>query len=73
MKSASLNLSKPMISLLEKTGITVATPIQIEIIPAIREGRDILAQSETGSGKTLSFAVPIIEQTFKRDGLVALV
>lgn len=62
-----------MLSLLGQHGITIATPIQHEIIPAILEGRDVLAQSETGSGKTLSFAIPIIEQTNRRDGLVALV
>jgi ATP-dependent RNA helicase DeaD len=62
-----------MISLLEKNGITIATPIQKEIIPAIFEGRDVLAQSETGSGKTLSFAIPIIEHLNRRDGLRALV
>ena len=73
MKSDLLKLSKPMVSLLEKHGITEATPIQKEIIPAIFAGRDVLAQSETGSGKTLSFAVPIIEQLNRRDGLRALV
>lgn len=62
-----------MVSLLEKHGITTATPIQNEIIPAIFEGRDVLAQSETGSGKTLSFAIPVIEQLKRSDGLRALV
>ena len=62
-----------MVSVLEKHGITVATPVQNEIIPAILAGRDVLAQSETGSGKTLSFAIPIIEKLTHRDGLRALV
>ena len=65
MKSESFKLSKPMLTLLEKHGITEATPIQKEIIPAITAGRDILAQSETGSGKTISFAIPIIEKIEK--------
>ena len=73
MKSELLKISKAMVELLEKQGITIATPIQNEIIPAIVAGRDVIAQSETGSGKTLSFAIPIIEQTNRRDGLVALV
>ena len=73
MRSELMKISKAMVELLEKHGITTATPIQKEIIPAIVAGRDVLAQSETGSGKTLSFAIPIIEQTNKRDGLVALV
>lgn len=73
MKSASFALSKPMIALLEAQGITVATPVQEEIIPAIANGQDVLAQSETGSGKTLSFAIPIIEKLQRGDGLRALV
>ncbi len=62
-----------MAALLEQHGITDATPVQREIIPAIQEGKDVLAQSETGSGKTLSFAIPIIENIKRRDGLCALV
>jgi len=73
MKSASFALSKPMIALLEAQGITVATPVQEEIIPAIANGQDVLAQSETGSGKTLSFAIPIIENLQRGDGLRALI
>jgi len=73
MKSASFVLSKQITALLEAQGITVATPVQEEIIPAIANGQDVLAQSETGSGKTLSFAIPIIEKLQRSDGLRALV
>lgn len=73
MKTESLKLSKNIIALLEKNGITTATPIQKKIIPAIMEGRDVLAQSETGSGKTISFAVPVIEKINFNEGLCALV
>ncbi len=73
MKSESLKLSKEMIALLQQQGISTPTPIQKEIIPAIFEGRDVIAQSETGSGKTLSFAIPIIERMNRRDGMKALV
>ena len=73
MKSASFVLSRQMTNLLEAQGITVATPVQEEIIPAIINGQDVLAQSETGSGKTLSFAIPIIEKLQRSDGLRALV
>jgi ATP-dependent RNA helicase DeaD len=73
MKSESLRLSKAMIALLEQHGITEPTPIQKEIIPAIIDGQDVIAQSETGSGKTLSFAIPIIERLTRRDGLRVLV
>ncbi len=73
MRSEHLKISKPMLALLDKHGITTATPVQNEIIPAIMAGRDVLAQSETGSGKTLSFAIPIIEQLKRSDGLRSLV
>ncbi len=73
MNSESLQISKAMVSLLERHGITTATPVQLEIIPAIVEGRDVIAQSETGSGKTLSFAIPLIEKCNRKDGLRVLV
>ena len=38
------------------------TPIQVEVIPAALEGRDILGKSQTGTGKTAAFAIPICEQ-----------
>jgi ATP-dependent RNA helicase DeaD len=73
MNSESLRLSPAMVGLLGRHNITTPTPIQIEIIPAIFEGQDVIAQSETGSGKTLSFAIPLIERISRRDGLKALV
>ncbi len=73
MKSASFVLSSEITTLLQAQGITVPTPVQEEIIPAVTNGQDVLAQSETGSGKTLSFAIPIIEKLERNDGLRALV
>ncbi|MGA1865029.1 MAG: DEAD/DEAH box helicase [bacterium] len=73
MNSEYLQISPPMIALLGKHNITTATPVQRKIIPAIFEGQDVIAQSETGSGKTLSYAIPIIERTNFRDGLKAVV
>lgn len=73
MQTVSQKLSKRAVALLARHGIITPTPIQREIIPAIFEGRDIIAQSETGSGKTLSFAIPLIELLNKHDGLSILV
>jgi ATP-dependent RNA helicase DeaD len=73
MKSEHLGLSKPMVAALAQHGITTPTPIQTQIIPAIMAGKDVLAQSETGSGKTISFAVPIIEKLERGGGIRALV
>jgi ATP-dependent RNA helicase DeaD len=73
MNSQALQLSTAMVGLLGRHQITTATPVQQEIIPAIFGGQDVIAQSETGSGKTLSFAIPLIERIKRRDGLKALV
>ncbi|MEL7267575.1 MAG: DEAD/DEAH box helicase, partial [Planctomycetota bacterium] len=43
-------------------GYTHPTPIQAKIIPHVLDGRDVLAQSETGSGKTAAFALPILSK-----------
>jgi ATP-dependent RNA helicase DeaD len=69
----SFQLSKGTVSLLTKHGITIPTPVQTELLPLIMEGRDVIAQSETGSGKTLSFALPLIDRMNRKDGLTALV
>src|SRR6266852_3789354 len=73
MQSLSSKLGKPMIALLQRHGIMTPTPIQREIVPAIFDNRDVLAQSETGSGKTISFAIPLIEMLTKSEGLRVLV
>jgi ATP-dependent RNA helicase DeaD len=69
----SLPLHKSTTALLAKHAIITPTPIQEELIPLVAEGRDVIAQSETGSGKTLGFALPLIEKINRRDGLAVLV
>ncbi len=56
-----LNLSKEVIHDLEKHGIVEPTIVQLKTIPLIMDNRDVLVQSETGSGKTIGFAIPTIE------------
>lgn len=48
-------------------GFEEATPIQAEAIPHILEGRDILGQAQTGTGKTCAFGIPIIERVEQED------
>ncbi len=69
----SLPLHKSTVALLAKHAITAPTPIQRDLIPLVADGRDVVAQSETGSGKTLGFALPLIEKINRRDGITALV
>ena len=63
---ASLALSDNVFRAIEMSGYTSPTPIQTQIIPHMIQGRDVLAQSETGSGKTAAFALPILSRLKKK-------
>ncbi len=62
MPFSSLGLSAPLIKAIAEQGYTTLYPIQKEAIPAILDGKDILGIAQTGSGKTASFVLPILEQ-----------
>jgi ATP-dependent RNA helicase RhlE len=59
---ADLGVSSPVLSALEKRGITEPFAVQRLVIEDVLAGRDVLAQSPTGSGKTLAFGVPLIDR-----------
>ena len=61
MSFQSLGLSKPLLDAIEKQGYTEPYPIQEQAIPAILKGKDIQGNAQTGSGKTASFVLPILE------------
>ena len=58
-----LGLSPELLKAIEKLGFEQASPIQAEAIPILMAGRDVVGQSQTGSGKTAAFAIPAIEKT----------
>ncbi len=58
----TMGVSRPLLKALEQMGIQTPTPIQEMIIPAALEGRDLLAKGKTGSGKTLSYGIPLCER-----------
>lgn len=60
MKFNAFNLKPELIKTLEKLGYTEPTTIQTTVIPKALKGENIIVQSETGSGKTHSFLIPII-------------
>ena len=66
---AAYNLSQPILDALTLLGYTTPTPIQEAVIPAALNGRDIAARSQTGTGKTLAFAVPICEKAVWEENL----
>jgi ATP-dependent RNA helicase DeaD len=63
MKFEELNLTEPILRAIENLGFNEPTEIQIKTIPLISEGRDIVGQSKTGSGKTFAFAIPAVQRT----------
>jgi len=58
----SFNLDGALVRAVEEAGYTVPTPIQLRAIPAVLEGRDLLAAAQTGTGKTAAFALPILHR-----------
>ncbi|MBB4663188.1 DEAD/DEAH box helicase [Conexibacter arvalis] len=58
---AELGLSAPVLEALRDVGYENPSPIQEQSIPALLEGRDMIGQAQTGSGKTAAFGLPLIE------------
>jgi ATP-dependent RNA helicase RhlE len=57
-----MNLSPALQQQLAQANFVTPTPVQIGAIPPALEGRDVLATAQTGTGKTLSFLIPLIER-----------
>ncbi len=57
----SMGLSRGMLGALHRVKYTTPSPIQAELIPEALEGRDVIGQAKTGTGKTAAFAIPLIE------------
>ena len=62
MNFADLGLAPALLSTLNDQGLTSPTPVQAEAIPPVLLGRDVLAQAQTGSGKTLTYALPVLQR-----------
>lgn len=65
MSFALLGLSAPLLDAVSKQGYDKPTPIQEQAIPAILEGKDIMAAAQTGTGKTAGFTLPLLERLSK--------
>src|SRR6266581_7914402 len=57
-----LGLSAEVLKAIEKLGFEQAAPIQAAAIPLLMAGKDIVGQSQTGSGKTAAFGIPAVEK-----------
>jgi ATP-dependent RNA helicase DDX56/DBP9 len=62
----SLNLDPRLMQAISKSGYTAPTPIQAQAIPLALQGKDVLAQSKTGSGKTATYVIPILQAVLHR-------
>jgi len=60
MKFEDFGLAPDLMSALKSQGISSPTKVQCKLIPAIAEGRDVLATAKTGSGKSLAYALPLV-------------
>ena len=63
MSFESLGLSAPVLQAVAEKGYTTPTPIQEKAIPIVLMGRDVLGCAQTGTGKTASFVLPMIDNT----------
>ena len=62
MKFSELGLSEGIVNTLTEIGYEQPTPIQEQTIKLALEGRDVLGQAQTGTGKTAAFGLPTIEK-----------
>jgi len=62
MSFASLGLSETLVRAVTEHGYTVPTPIQLQAIPAVLGGGDLLAGAQTGTGKTAGFVLPLLQR-----------
>jgi len=57
-----LGLSEPVLRSIDHMGFEEPTPVQVRTIPALLQGRDVVAQALTGTGKTAAFGIPLVER-----------
>ena len=62
MTFETLGLSEQLLRAVGDSGYTTPTPIQIQAIPAILEGSDVMGAAQTGSGKTAGFTLPLLQR-----------
>src|SRR3712207_404658 len=58
---AELGLSQPILDSIRHLGYEQPTPIQEQTIPALLQGKDVMGQAQTGTGKTAAFGLPMLQ------------
>ncbi len=67
MSFASLGLSAPILNAVAEQDYETPSPIQAQAIPAVLEGKDVMAAAQTGTGKTAGFTLPLLERLSRGD------
>jgi len=65
MSFSSLGLSAPILDAIADQGYETPSPIQVQAIPAVLQGKDVMGAAQTGTGKTAGFTLPILEKLSK--------
>ncbi|MGZ8176252.1 DEAD/DEAH box helicase, partial [Methylobacter sp.] len=65
MSFAQLGLADELLKAVADQGYVTPTPVQQKAIPLILEGKDVLAGAQTGTGKTASFTLPLLQRLAK--------
>ncbi|BCZ19275.1 hypothetical protein NHP190012_09170 [Helicobacter sp. NHP19-012] len=68
-----LGLNSKILKSIAEVGFTQPSPIQEKAIPLVLAGKDVIAQAQTGTGKTAAFALPIIQNLQNNKSVEALV
>jgi ATP-dependent RNA helicase RhlE len=69
----TLGLSQATLELIHKAGFKAPTPVQAASIPLALEGHDVIASAQTGTGKTASFVLPMVERIAGKEGTLGLI
>nr|WP_086940919.1 DEAD/DEAH box helicase [Thaumasiovibrio occultus] len=69
MGFSTLGLSAPILRAIAEQGYETPSPIQAQSIPAVLEGKDVMAAAQTGTGKTAGFTLPILEMLSQNPGV----
>ncbi len=67
MKFDKLGLVEPILRAVKAEGYETATPIQVQAIPEVIQGRDLIGCAQTGTGKTAAFALPTLQRLSERE------
>ena len=62
----TLGLAEPILKALDDVGYEIPSPIQAECIPPLLNGKDIIGQAQTGTGKTAAFALPLLSRLYAK-------